>query len=209
MEPVPAPPPVKVKRQSPLPRAAFRTVEPPAFHLIEDDINSIERPRPEEYIPEPPLSILDPVPRAENPERARLMALPLAMLFVVLIVIVSVVNTRPTWRTAPPPVDLQQTPAPVRSYEVGDGVSAPIPVTRIEPQYSQEALDARIEGTVQLYVRVAPNGTANVLGVLRSLDPKLDRNATEAVGQWRFHPGVKNGVPVFVLTKVDITFRLP
>jgi len=203
-QPVPAQAPATVKRPSPPPGAAFRTIEPPAFHLLEDDPNALERPRPKEYIPEPPLSILDPVPRQEAPQRALLRPLLFVLLIALPILVMTVRNSRVTHRPSPLPVDQQE-----RSYEVGDGVSAPIVVTRVEPQYTQEALDARIEGAVQLYVRVAADGAPQVLGVLHGLDPKLDRNATEAVGQWRFQPGMKDGVPVTVLTKVEVTFRLP
>ena len=132
----------------------------------------------------------------------------LVLLFVFPMAFLVIKNAIVKDRPSPPPV-YQQAPPPVSSYEVGDGVSAPVAVTRVEPQYTQEALEARIEGTVELSVRVSEDGIPQVVGVLHSLDPKLDSNAAEAVGQWRFQPGMKDGVPVPVMTKVDVTFHLP
>jgi protein TonB len=46
--------------------------------------------------------------------------------------------------------------------------------------------------------------------VVRGLGHGLDERAAEAVRQWRFHPGTKNGVPVTVGPfKVAVGFRRP
>lgn len=43
--------------------------------------------------------------------------------------------------------------------------------------------------------------------VERSYSPDFDRNALEAVKQYRFHPALQNGKPVEVKMCIEITFR--
>jgi periplasmic protein TonB len=48
------------------------------------------------------------------------------------------------------------------------------------------------------------------MSIVRGLGHGLDEKAIEAVGQWRFDPGMKDGVPVTVgILKVVVNFRLP
>jgi protein TonB len=44
--------------------------------------------------------------------------------------------------------------------------------------------------------------------MIRSLGMGLDQKAIEAVRQWRFKPGMKNGMPVSVKVEVEVNFRL-
>ena len=53
----------------------------------------------------------------------------------------------------------------------------------VEPQYTEEARKAQLEGTVALYVEVAPYGAAENIRVLRRLGMGLDEKAVEAVRQ--------------------------
>ena len=88
------------------------------------------------------------------------------------------------------------------------GVTAPKVLHKIEPAYTKQAKDAKIEGTVVLNVEVHPDGRAHNMRVERSLDPGLDQNALESVEQWRFSPAKKNGEPVAVAATIEINFRL-
>ena len=71
----------------------------------------------------------------------------------------------------------------------------------MEPQYSDEARQAGIEGSVTLEAIVRKDGTVEILRVVKSLDPTLDLNAIEALLQWRFRPGMKDGQPVDIALK--------
>lgn len=93
-------------------------------------------------------------------------------------------------------------------YEVGNGVSAPSVLSKVEPEMSKEARKAKFQGDVVLYVEVGHDGTPQYLRVIRSLGFGLDEKAIEAVSKWKFRPGLKDGKPVAVAAKVTVMFRL-
>lgn len=93
-------------------------------------------------------------------------------------------------------------------YRVGGGVTAPRLMYKVEPAYSELARAAKYQGTVTLYVEVAPDGTAQNVRVLNSLGLGLDEQAIAAVQRWRFAPGTKDGAPVTVAATIEVNFRL-
>lgn len=94
------------------------------------------------------------------------------------------------------------------AFRIGGGVSAPVPIFKVEPEYSEEARKAKFQGTVLLAIVVDETGkTANVR-VIRPLGMGLDEKAIEAVMKWRFRPGYKDGKPVPVMANVEVNFRL-
>jgi TonB family protein len=80
----------------------------------------------------------------------------------------------------------------------------------VKPQYTSDAMRARIQGVVLLECVVQPNGVCTEIQVVRSLDPTfgLDQEAIEALQQWRFEPGTRLGQPVPVLVTVELAFTL-
>jgi TonB family protein len=88
------------------------------------------------------------------------------------------------------------------------GVTAPTLVTKVEPEYSEEARKAKYQGTVELYVEVDAGGRARNIKVLHSLGLGLDEKAMEAVTKWKFRPGTKDGKAVTVMAMIEVTFRL-
>lgn len=93
-------------------------------------------------------------------------------------------------------------------YRIGGGVSAPSLLSKVEPEYSEEARKAKFQGTVVLYVVVDEKGQPQQLRVVRPLGLGLDEKAIEAVQKWRFRPGFKDGKPVPVAATVEVNFRL-
>jgi TonB family protein len=79
---------------------------------------------------------------------------------------------------------------------------------KVEPEYSEEARIARLEGTVLLKIMVGTDGKASDLQVLRSLGLGLDENAVAAVSAWQFDPATKHGEPVDSTVKIEVNFRL-
>jgi hypothetical protein len=59
-----------------------RPIEPPSFHLIEDDPPVFERPQPQSYESPEPLSILDPKPPAEEVDSLWMVRIAIAALIV-------------------------------------------------------------------------------------------------------------------------------
>jgi protein TonB len=90
----------------------------------------------------------------------------------------------------------------------GGGVTAPILLTKYEPEYSEEARKSRLQGTVLLRIEVDTHGTAQNITVRRSLGLGLDDRAIEAVKKWKFSPGKVNGKPATVVAYVEVNFRL-
>ncbi len=88
------------------------------------------------------------------------------------------------------------------------GVSAPIPLYKVEPEYSEEARKAKFQGTVVIEIIIDERGYPTNFKILNPLGLGLDEKAVEAVKQWRFRPGMKNGKPVAVVARVEVNFRL-
>ena len=96
------------------------------------------------------------------------------------------------------------------AYRPGSGVSAPELITQVKPQYTTEAMRAKIQGKVWLEVVVMPDGRPGEIKIARSLDRTfgLDEEAIKAMRQWRFRPGTRMGAPVPVQVVVEMEFSL-
>ena len=93
-------------------------------------------------------------------------------------------------------------------FRIGGDVSAPRLTYKVEPEYSEEARNAKHKGTVVLAIQVWEDGRAHNIRVIRSLGLGLDEKAIQAVQKWKFVPGKKDGIPVKVRANVDVNFRL-
>jgi TonB family protein len=96
----------------------------------------------------------------------------------------------------------------VLRVNASQGVMAPKLLKKVEPEYDEEARAAKYQGTVVLQVVIGPDGLAHNPVVVKSLGLGLDQKAIEAVAQWQFSPGVKDGAPVPVAATVEVNFRL-
>lgn len=67
------------------------------------------------------------------------------------------------------------------------GVTLPKVVWEVKPQYTPEAMTARIEGTVIMTVVVRTDGTPSEIEITKSPDAEygLDEQSVAALGQWR------------------------
>src|SRR5438105_3970503 len=91
---------------------------------------------------------------------------------------------------------------------LGSKVTAPSLINKVDPEYTEEARAAKVEGTVVLYAEIAPDGTAKNVRVLGSLGSGLDEKAVECVKQWKFKPAQREGKPVTAAATVEVNFRL-
>ena len=76
------------------------------------------------------------------------------------------------------------------------------------PTYAANALLKRISGVVQVRVIVNEKGFPEVLEVIQHLPEGLDAGVLAAVSQWRFKPGIREGLPTPTVVIVEINFHL-
>ena len=112
------------------------------------------------------------------------------------------------------PLGLPIEEAAAHAPQVADGndpgVTLPKVISEVKAQYTPEAMQAAIEGTVIMTAVVRTDGTPADIEITTSLDSKygLDKQAVAALSQWRFEPGLKGGKPVPVRVTVEMRFRL-
>jgi periplasmic protein TonB len=90
----------------------------------------------------------------------------------------------------------------------GRNVTQPVLLWRQDPEYSDEARKAKLQGIVELGIEVNASGQVTNVRVLRSLGLGLDQRAIDAVRQWKFRPGTMDGKPVSTRATVEVNFRL-
>ena len=90
----------------------------------------------------------------------------------------------------------------------GGRITQPVLVFRIDPDYSDAARNARLQGMVLVHLDIGPDGRPCNVRVDQGLGMGLDEKALEAVRQWKFRPGTRNGRPVATSALVEVRFRL-
>jgi len=86
--------------------------------------------------------------------------------------------------------------------------TAPVVLFQVEPEFSEEARKAKLQGVVMLYGEVDTNGRLRNIRVTRGLGLGLEEKAIEAVKQWRFRPGTRDGKPVVAAASIEVNFHL-
>jgi TonB family protein len=96
------------------------------------------------------------------------------------------------------------------AYQPGNGVTVPRVLHEEKPQYTSDAMRAKVQGTVLVQCVVRTDGSVGDVQVVRSLDPTfgLDQEAVKAARKWRFDPGRLRGEAVPVLITIELTFTL-
>lgn len=222
-----APPATREITKSPETRLdpSARPVPAPSFQLLENDGPELTLHHDilgdrGGYLPEPePISILDPTPIPEKRDYTRIAAVLMAAALgaVGTVSIVSFLRKPADLGPVPPQM---RAAAPARPAEQSDfvddtlyypatGVSLPLLIRKVAPEYTDEARQAHYEGTVRLLVEIDETGKPRNVRVWRGLDDGLTKKAVECVLKWVFRPGMKNGRPVPVLAQIDIDFKSP
>jgi len=89
------------------------------------------------------------------------------------------------------------------------GYKSPLLLYKVEPEYTSEALQARLEGNVLLRAVIGLDGKADKIRVIKPLGRGLDDKAIACVRRWRFRPAIKaNGKPEAVWENITVEFRL-
>jgi TonB family protein len=118
------------------------------------------------------------------------------------------------WRFAPArsagkPV-AQDVPIPfiISDIELGKDNVPPRVVRQTHPIYPYAMRRSGLRGEVVVDFIVDIEGNVRRANVIRSLNPAFDQPALDAVNEWVFEPGRKNGVPVFTHMQVPVVFSL-
>jgi protein TonB len=81
----------------------------------------------------------------------------------------------------------------------------PVPVAKVDLEYTVAAKTEGIEGKIKLKLIVAADGSVSDVEVLQSVEAALDAVAVAAARQWRFRPAMACGKPVaggtYIMTK--------
>lgn len=85
-------------------------------------------------------------------------------------------------------------------------IDPPQPMSRLPASYTAEAARARIDGEVVLEVTIAEDGSVRNPIVIKSLGHGLDEEAIKSVVQWKYKPARKDGVPVAVVSRINVRF---
>jgi protein TonB len=96
------------------------------------------------------------------------------------------------------------------NYRPGNGTEWPRLLRSVRPNYTADAMRAKVQGIVRLEGVVLADGTVGEVHVTKSLDSVfgLDQEAIKAAKQFRFAPGTRFGEPVNVIVPFEIAFAL-
>ena len=90
----------------------------------------------------------------------------------------------------------------------GRNVTTPRLVRESKPQYTQRAMQEKVQGEVLMECVVKADGTVGDKKIVKSLHPDLDQAALDAAAHWLFEPGTRNGKPANVLVTIAMSFTL-
>jgi len=90
------------------------------------------------------------------------------------------------------------------------GATSPRLIRQVPPQYTSEAMRARIQGVALVRCIVRTTGTPTDCEISRSLDSAfgLDQEALKAARQWQFMPGTLGDERVNVPVIIEMTFSI-
>lgn len=91
---------------------------------------------------------------------------------------------------------------------VGGGVSAPVLVHSVSPEFTEAARQANFQGSVSIQLIVDAQGNPQNVHVVRRAGLGLDEKAVEAVRQYKFRPAMYQGHAVAVQIIIDVDFHL-
>jgi protein TonB len=95
-------------------------------------------------------------------------------------------------------------------FRGGNGCSDVVPIKKVDPIYTSEAMRAKIQGDVWVDAVVLKTGVVSDVKVSKSLDKSfgLDEAALKAAKSWLFKPAVCKGVATDELVTLQISFHL-
>jgi TonB family protein len=92
--------------------------------------------------------------------------------------------------------------------KIGGGVSRPVLIYSVQPEFSEQAKKDKVGGTVIIRLWVDEQGRPEHVRVLRGVGNGLDEKAVEAVKQYKFKPAMEDGKPVLVELNTEVNFKI-
>ena len=96
----------------------------------------------------------------------------------------------------------------VTSYSLSDLDVIPVATYQVEPVYPADLKRAGVSGRATVSCVVDAKGNVNSVRPVDSTDTRFEAAALNAVGKWKFQPGVRDGEAVPSLVVVPFTFNL-
>jgi TonB family protein len=87
-------------------------------------------------------------------------------------------------------------------------VKLPMLIRQVYANYTAEAMQAKVRGSVYLRGIVDRHGAVRDVRLVQSLEPSLDVAAREAFAQWEFRPATRAGEPVAMAVSVQMAFTM-
>ena len=96
---------------------------------------------------------------------------------------------------------------PDAPHAASPDLSAPSPIRKVDPKYPPTLINEHVEGEVVLYAVIRRDGSIDSIQLVRGLDEDLDKNAMDALSQWKFRPATRQGEPVDLEAIIHIPFH--
>jgi TonB family protein len=92
-------------------------------------------------------------------------------------------------------------------YHIGAGVSAPVVISQVAPDFPPGHTEKGFSGKCLVSLVVNSDGLPEDVNIVKSLGPDFDQNAVQAVRQYKFKPAIYKGKPVPVALKIEVNFK--
>ena len=92
-------------------------------------------------------------------------------------------------------------------YHIGAGVSAPVVISQVNPDFPPGHTEPDFSGICLVSLVVNAEGQPENVQIVKSLLPDFDQKALEAVRQYKFKPAIYKGQPVPVALKIEVNFK--
>ncbi len=109
-----------------------------------------------------------------------------------------------------PAIAQKSEPAKATTQEASDLPSrSPQPLAMVSPNHPKALLEKRQGGDAEIECLVGLDGRPTELRVLNATHAELGEAAMEALRQWTFKPGIRNGQPAPWRVRVPFNFPMP
>lgn len=106
------------------------------------------------------------------------------------------------------PVTFDRPQDGIDAEEKNPGYTAPEVVEPTLPRYPVSLQNARVSGSVTLFLVIDEEGVVRKADVFRSSHPLLANACLKVAPGWRFKPATRDGNPVAVRARITIPFKM-